>query len=199
LLAGVGGRRPAAQQLDVQEMQCVDGLEGGVLQGRGTTSGGVNGTKKGAVERRGRIVYGMNKSAGGVRPPQHQATVVAVEDVDRGSAVIPSVWDFDDKCKTNGQKPACLLARWQKMVRTSPKSGLLFALRWWLSWCKVMGERERAQAMRSPAQEGRDLGKAGWDGWLVGQRPGRVRGPSTQQQPGRWGTLGGRGLSVGDG
>jgi hypothetical protein len=28
---GVGGRRPAAQQLDVQEMQCVDGLRGGVV------------------------------------------------------------------------------------------------------------------------------------------------------------------------
>lgn len=177
-------------------------LEGGVLQGRRTASGGVNGTKKGAVERRGRIVYGMNRSVGGVRStPQHQATVVAVVD---GSwlGCYSLGMGLDDKSKTKGQKSACLLARWQKMVRASPKSGLLFKLRWWLSWCKVMGEKETGQTMRSPAQEGRDLERRdGWmDGWLVGQRPGRVRGylPSSSGQ-GSGALLGGGDLSAGDG
>jgi hypothetical protein len=93
---GGGVRRPAAQ-LEVQEMQCFGGLLGscGVAE-LVEQRAGENGTKKGAVQKEERLVYGMNPLAGGVRnPPQHQATVVAV--VDRGSAVIPSAPDLVDK------------------------------------------------------------------------------------------------------
>jgi hypothetical protein len=95
-------------------MQCLNGLLRGVvvLQSWWNSERGRNGTKKGAVQKEGRLVYGMNPLAGGVRnPPQHQATVVAV--VDRGSAVIPSAPDLVDKERENGkgQKTATFVDR----------------------------------------------------------------------------------------
>jgi hypothetical protein len=124
-------------------MQCLNGLLRGVvvLQSWWNSERGRNGTKKGAVQKEGRLVYGMNPLAGGVRnPPQHQATVVAV--VDRGSAVTPSAPDLVDKepGRENGKKTATFVDRRAKDAQDQPKmpaecSGSVGRM----SWCKAMG------------------------------------------------------------